>query len=182
MGLFDTIHLHPNSPIACPACALEITEFQTKEFGKTLLEFRIGSLLRSCGILTGIIAQPFFCERCGHLDKSLYLVIWHSILVAVEIDLNRAEAKLAAVDRLNLIEFLDQAQQREDDWKDRFFKLYNELYNWHERLNRSEDTPQQLRLLMDRFRGVPEELLNSSDPLGEIINLHKPPQTHPFSK
>jgi hypothetical protein len=39
---------------------------------------------------------------------------------------------LASVDRLDLVQWIAEAQKREEQWQRRFFALHNELRRWHE--------------------------------------------------
>ena len=121
MGLFDTIHCQP--PLRCPECGAEKRELQTKEFGEFMAHFRIGSVLRGSPVLTGIIKESLWCEACykaGRPSQSpVYLVIWHSVLAGVEQDPAQAETRLRAVDRLDLIGWLDDAQREADRWRRR---------------------------------------------------------------
>ena len=93
--------------------------------------YRIGSVASMASVLTGIVKERFWCSACHQAGKSgdapAYLAIWHSIIVAVELDLAEAERKLAAVDRLSLIGWLDQAQREALQWQRRYHHLYRDV-------------------------------------------------------
>ncbi len=90
MGLFDTILLVP--PLTCPRCG-SATELQTKLFDPTMMTYRAGH-----EALTPV-----------------YLIVWHSILAGVALSEEDAHARLSAVDRVDLITWLDDAQRAEQD-------------------------------------------------------------------
>jgi hypothetical protein len=185
MGMFDTIHLHP--PLICPVCGAEKSSQQTHAFEDVMEDFRIGSVVVS-GVYKGIVKESFWCDDCfkngNRTDLPLYLVIWHSVLVGVEFDAARAEAVLAAVDRLDLIGWLKDAQQKEKLWKRRYYRLLGDIEKWHEHLEKKKnpdpvpenETPEQAerRLIFARWWGLPEEILNAPDPLGALIEANKP--------
>ena len=154
-----------------------------------MADYRIGSLVRG-GVLTGIVQEGFWCSDChkaGKCEESLvYLVVWHSILVGVEQDSARAEARLAAVDRLDLIGWLNEAQQNEALWQRRFYRLFNDVSRWSDHLKREknpEPTPEgetneqaQRRKAFASLWGLPDEILSDPDPLLAIIERNTPEQ------
>jgi uncharacterized protein (DUF983 family) len=180
MGLFDTIHLDP--PLACPACGATSSNFQTHELGESMATYRIGSVASMASVLTGIVKDRFWCEACYKAGKSgdspAYLVIWHSIIVAVELDLAEAERKLAAVDRLSLIGWLDQAQREALQWRRRFFGLFHDVERWHEHLQKPPEadpaeTDDGRRKAFRELFGLPKEILESTDPLAAILERNR---------
>lgn len=185
MGMFDTIHL--NSPLVCPVCGEQKHSYQTHAFDDVMADYRIGSLVRG-GVLTGIVQERFWCSKCHKAGKDsespVYLVIWNSILAGVEQDLARAETRLAAVDRLDLIGWLDEAQRNETHWKRRFYRFFNDISRWSEHLDREKnpepvpegETPEQTqrRKSFARLWGPPEEILSAPDPLAAIIANNTP--------
>ncbi len=186
MGMFDTIYL--KTPLACPGCGTEIGEVQTHEFGETMRHYSVGSLVTASPVVTGILKETLWCSTCSQADRPgespLYLVIWHSILAGVEQDLEKAEKRLAAVDRLDLIGWLDESQREAARWRGKYYALYHDLERWHEHLERegnpepevegeSEDVRKR-RQALRRLWGPPEEVLNAPDPLAAIIERNSP--------
>jgi hypothetical protein len=179
--MFDTIHV--KTPLICPACGAGVRSLQTKEFDCTMAHFRIGSVLSGSSVMTGIVNETLFCEACYKArresgDKAdpppeppIYLVIWHSILAGVEQDLTQAEARLAAVDRLDLIGWLDEAQREAARWRRHYHGLYNDISRWHEHLTRpaaSEpevtDENAERRRAFQRLFDLPGEILTAPTP------------------
>ena len=134
MGMFDTIYL--KNPIACKTCGADILDFQTKEFDNCLNHYRIGSVLSGTRILSGVIKDEAYCQGCSDAKRDawmdVYLVVWHTILAGVETEECKAEARLTSVDRLDLVQWIEEAQKKEEQWQRRFFDLRNELRGWHE--------------------------------------------------
>ena len=191
MGMFDTIHV--KEPLICPVCGAEVRSLQTKEFDCIMAHFKIGTVLSGSPVHTGIIKERLWCPACYEKrretgDKSdpppespVYLVIWHSLLAGVEQDLAEAEARLAAVDRLDLIGWLDEAQRDAARWQRCYYSLYHDVQRWHEHLARtnspepeSEDAPTaERRRVFQRLFDPPAEILNAPDPLAAILEANK---------
>ncbi len=112
------------------------------------------------------------------------MVIWHSILVAVEWKREEAERKLAAVDRLDLIEWLDRMQREAATWHRNYHALRSDLAGWHDYQGQQKEVPAdqepapnaKSRLLS--FFLPDEALRNAADPLAAILERH-PPVKHP---
>ena len=186
MGMFDTIHL--KRPLACPLCGAEQNPYQTHAFADAMDHYQIGSLARGGSVLSGIIHETFWCSACHkageRAESPVYLVIWHSILVGVEQDLACAEARLASIDRLDLIGWLDEAQRDAEKWKRQYYGLFHDVRRWHEHLAKQrnpEQTPEgesseqaKRRKALAGLWGLPEEILAASDPLATIIEKNKP--------
>ena len=185
MGMFDTIHLE--APLRCPVCGAEQHSLQTHAFEDVMAHLRIGSRVGG-SVLSGIISDTIWCSPCHEAKRlassPIYLVIWHSVLAGVEQDLARAEARLASVDRLDLIGWLDQAQREEDKWKRRFYGLHSDVTRWHEHLDRQtnpepprEGEKAEQAARREAWRGIwrlPDEILNAADPLAAILEKNKP--------
>ncbi|MEO6785385.1 MAG: hypothetical protein ABI318_04555 [Chthoniobacteraceae bacterium] len=178
--MFDTIHV--KTPLICPVCAAEFRSLQTKEFDCIMAHFKIGSVLSGCSVMTGILKESLWCEVCYKAgqpsDSPVYLVVWHSLLAGVEQDLAKAEARLAAVDRLDLIGWLDDAQREAARWRRNFHTLHHDVSRWHEHLTRPpEPEPAgenaERRRAFRRFFDLPEEILNAPDPLAAILAANK---------
>jgi len=182
MGLFDTIH--PAKPLVCPRCGASVRTVQSHDFGETMSDYRVGSLLTCCPVVTGIVKDTLWCDTCHEAgrpsDSLVYFVIWHSVLAGVEQDLVRAEARLSTVDRLDLIAWLHEAQQDADQWQRRYHRFFQHVSLWHEHLKRSsEDSPAgkdaASRLIPKFLRSLPDEILKAPDPLAAILASHTPP-------
>ena len=182
MGMFDTIELE--TPLACPGCGTSISSLQTHELGDTMAVYRMGARLRGSPFLKGILTERLWCPQCpyveGKKETIVYLVIWHSILAGVETDFDQAEMRLASIDRLDLIEWLDQAQQSSADWERKFLDLREDIRRWHEHLTRKDEPlvegeTEDQRSRRVRFRNfftLPEAILSDPDPLGAILKNH----------
>ncbi len=175
MGMFDTITLDP--AIRCPECGALETSQQTKEFECLMSYYCIGSVVPS-SCESGIIRDRFWCRVCQDADREtdrpLYLVIWHSVLVAVELDIGEAERKLRETDRLDLIRWLADSQRETLRWQGKFRKLMSSLNAWQRHL-REKANPEpegKKSRFWSRFLSLPDEILNAPDPLDEIIKLH----------
>lgn len=189
MGVFDTIYV--KTPLVCPACGAEILSLQTKELSDSMAHFKVGSVLRNSPVLTGILHETLWCSACHHAQReqtnsSVFIVIWHSLLAGVEQDLAKAEARLAAVDRLDLIAWLDEAQRETARWRRHYQDLYRDVGRWHEHLARTaapEPEPadanaEQVRAFR-RFFDLPEDILTAPDPLAALLaaNTHADEET-----
>ena len=106
--MFDTIHL--KTPLLCPACGADVRSLQTKEFDCIMAHYKIGSLVTASPVLTGIVKETLWCDACHKAgqptESPVFLVIWHSVIAGVVQDLAKAEARLCAIDRLDLIGWL----------------------------------------------------------------------------
>ncbi|MBE2285010.1 MAG: hypothetical protein IAE77_16230 [Prosthecobacter sp.] len=175
--MFDTIHF--KKPLACPSCGAEITSLQTKDFECGLTSYQIGSVLRGGSVHSGIIKETLWCDACHKAGRSpanspVYLVVWHTVLAGVERELAKAEARLTAVDRLDLIAWLDEAQLEADRWHRRYSKLHSDVTRWHEHLTNPPgpepaDEEGKRQRAFRRLLSLPDEILNASDPLAAIL-------------
>jgi hypothetical protein len=178
MGLFDTILLDP--PLACSRCGAPL-ELQTKQFDSMMLTYRIGAIVRGSPVVSGILEDLGFCHECRRENREatdpVYLVVWHHILAGVERTESDAEARLVAVDRLDLIEWLDEAQRAAGEWRQRFRRLYADVRMWHEHLQRDDsedhDRSRAAARALASFHRPPDEILNADDPLAELLTKHE---------
>ncbi|MFW5836270.1 MAG: hypothetical protein ACOCVK_02560 [bacterium] len=181
MGLFDTIVLDP--PMKCPHCGSAFS-LQTKHFDRAMLTYRIGSIISGSPALSGIFPEELYCETCRRADrehvKAVYLVVWHTILAGVELSEADAEARLASVDRVDLIRWLDESQNAEREWQQRFWGLYRDVHQWHEHVRREanragadDDVPAPLPRRLSALWRLPQEILDSPDPLAAILEQHR---------
>ena len=142
-------------------------------------------------MLTGILQETLWCSACHEAQREqtnppVYLVIWQSMLAGVEQDLAKAEARLAAVDRLDLIAWLDEAQRATARWRGNYYGLHHDVQRWHEHLARTaapepEATGElaEKRRAFQRFFDLPPEILTAPDPLAAILakNQHADDET-----
>ncbi|MBX7210361.1 MAG: hypothetical protein K1X78_18765 [Verrucomicrobiaceae bacterium] len=178
--MFDTIHA--SKPLICPGCGAEIRSLQTKEFDSVMAHIKLGSVVSGSSVMTGIVKDSLWCEACFKAgkpsDSPVYLVIWHSVLAGVEQDLAKAEARLSAVDRLDLIGWLDEAQRDALRWQQRYWHLYRDVSRWHQHLTHppEADEPGENAARQRAFRRIfslSDEILQSPDPLAAILAANK---------
>ena len=187
MGLFDTVIVDP--PFLCERCGATL-EIQTKQFDPGMSTYRIGSVISSSPVVVGVVKESLFCSACHSAGRTasdpLYFVIWHHILAGVERTEEAALARLASVDRLDLITWLDQAQRGEREWRQRFRRCYRDVELWHEHVERenaklaagsaageADSESDAAARVPFRFILLSEEILNSPDPLAEILSQHE---------
>jgi hypothetical protein len=182
MEMFDTIRL--DRPLKCPVCSADVADFQTHDFGDTMNVYRIGSVMTVLPVLTGIVRETIFCNACWKQDPKrererppLYIGIWHSILVTVSFQLSEVESRLAAVDRLDLIGWLNEAQRQSQNWERRFHRLRSDVQRYREHLQTPPETSEEDNPSMASFRrflGLPDEDLNAPNPLDAILVHNEP--------
>lgn len=181
MGFSDTILLDP--AITCPNCGRTL-ELQTRHFEPAMLSYRIGSVISGSPVLSGILTENLFCHDCHKAERGhrvdVWLVVWHSILAGVERSEQAAEARLASVDRLDLVRWLDEAQRAERTWRSRFRSLHGDVSKWHEHLehpepddNEGDESERSRRRAFRALLSLPKEILDAPDPLAEILAKHK---------
>jgi hypothetical protein len=182
MGMFDTIYL--DKAIACKTCGGDVLDFQTKEFDSCMNHYRVGSVLLGSRVLSGVIKDEAYCRACSdatrHAWTDVYLVVWHTILAGVETEESKAQARLASVDRLDLVQWIAEAQKNEQQWRRRFYSLHNELRRWHEYVEEQKkpqepesESNKRLRVLRSIW-SQSEEIKTAADPIGKILELHAP--------
>ena len=93
-------------------------------FDPAMATYRAGSIVSGSSVLSGILQEHAYCRSCLEANREhevpVFLVVWHSILAGVERSEEAAEARLQAVDRADLIGWIDEAQRNERDWRRRF--------------------------------------------------------------
>lgn len=68
--------------------------------------------------------------------------------------------------------------EESERWRRNYNKLFNDITKWHEHLARN-DEPEHVgegadkRRALRRFLQLPEQILNSHDPLAALIAMHK---------
>lgn len=174
--MFDTIHFE--KPIPCPECGEEISSVQTKEFESLMGNYHVGNLVCGSSVLKGIVKEELWCDACYKAKREsrhpIYLVIWHSILAGVETTEEAAEQRLASVDRLDLVGWLDEAQRSASTWRSRFFRLLGDLEKWQTHLESqaSPEANEKERLWLAILK-LPDEILQSKDPLKSLLTQHR---------
>lgn len=173
MGLFDTVYFDP--PLNVPGWADPVSETQTKHFGSSMQSYWVGSLMSETPVLLGIVEEFLWCSPKGDepgRTHTVYFVIWHRILAGVYLDLEEAEQRLRTVDRLDLIEWLDEAQKLGREWQDRFQSFLRDVSAL--RAHQTEDAPKSEKeaAFWQLINHLPDEVLESSDPLGAIFEIH----------
>ena len=98
MGMFDTI-IFPR-PIKCSVCGKEYTSTQTKQFENLMIHYEVGDVLPGT-FITGIIEETLFCshellkeEKGPSSTQSVYVAIWHNILIDVAKTYEDADRKV----------------------------------------------------------------------------------------
>lgn len=146
--------------------------------------YRIGSVLAGSRVLSGVIKDEAFCQACSDTKRDtwidVYLVVWHAILAGVETEECKAEARLASVDRLDLVQWIAEEQKKEEQWQRRYFHLHNELRRWHEYAEDQRKPPEpetednKFWRALRSIRSPSEEITTAADPIGKILELHAP--------
>jgi hypothetical protein len=163
MGLFDTIQF--DQPLTCPLCGIGVSSIQTKCFGSNLLEYRIGSVISGCSVLNGLIGDSHFCRQGdSHHQVPVFIGVWNAILVAVDFQREAVERRLRTVDRVDLVQWLEVAQNNEAAWKGSYFRLCHQLKEWHRHMR----DPDASRLPM-----VDDEFLEAEDRLQALLDQHR---------
>jgi len=124
------------------------------------------------------VKEEIWCEKCFEAKREsrhlTYLVLWNSILAGIETSEGAAEQRLAAVDRLDLVGWLDEAQRSVTDWRGRFYRLLGDIEKWHEHLARQANPEEGERAKRSAtlFK-LPDEILQAKDPLEALIAQHR---------
>ena len=184
MGLFDTVHFP--EPLEVPGCDELVTEVQTKQFGNLMQNYRVGSFLQESPVLIGVVEDSIWCKPKVEGEKGtthpVYFAIWHRILAGVYLDSSRAEDRVRTVDRLDLITWLDEAQRKTLSWQRRYHGLFRDVAEWQERQHESQEEGNEKDSLRRIWRRLPDEVLQSSDPLAAILALHREKEKEPDDK
>ena len=181
MGLFDTIKVEAG--LTCPNCGYEVKEIQVHELGNCLDTYRCGMILRNCPVLTGVLREHFWCSQCHNTKQGdapqFHVVIWHGILVGVVWSEDEADRLLLSVDRLDIIGWLDQMQERAQQWEQRYTTLRADLERWHKYVAETQGehnlgADAELTLLQT-FSWPHEDIRNAEDPLAVILARNSEP-------
>ncbi len=180
MGIFDTLILDP--PLVCPRCGKVHESMQTKLLDSSMSIYRTGMIVPGCPVHSGILKDYMWCcpteqDENGGLD--VWLIIWHGIFAGSALDAESAESRLASIDRLDLLHWLDRMQQDALEWKRRYHALHRDLSDWVEYRDlppdeksppdeTSEDKTARFRRSLFLIR-LPEEIRDDPDPLRRIL-------------
>lgn len=169
MGLFDTVFF--DKPFTCSNCGSSIDQVQTKAFDPGLREYHIGDLVSGSSVFTGIIREELYCVQCNQRAQSVYLAIWHTLIVGAYETHEEAETRLASVDRADLMDYIMRHQSAALRWHDRFSRLYGEL----QILSDFTRDPKSHEATADnpRFFRI-RQYVDAPDPLSELISSNKP--------
>jgi len=132
MGIFDTIELA--RPVKCPTCNMDINTTQTKVFDPFMYYYVVGDVVKQ-HIVSGIIEETLFCDKCGHLDDlEFYLIIKYHILIDTVVgSQEEAWERLKSYGKNDLTGiYLDQ-MRKQDEYK-------NQLKGMKEGLEESRGT------------------------------------------
>jgi hypothetical protein len=169
MGLFDTIILDESK--ICSSCGAAIETIQTKSFSSALKEYRVGDIVGSSPVFTGVIQEDLFCSSCNSVSQEVYLAVWHTLLAGVYDCVEEAEERLLQIDRAELMDYIVRHQREAEIWHVRFARLFGDLKNWyeHQRVAETEDvSDKDLRFFRIR------EILEAEDPVAALIEAHRP--------
>lgn len=190
MGIFDTLILDP--PLVCPRCGKIHESMQTKLLDSSMSTYRSGMIVPGCPVHSGILKDSAWCcptEQDEHGRLDVWIIVWHGIFAGCALEAEAAERRLARIDRLDLLHWLDRMQQNVLEWKHRYHALYGDLSDWVE----YRDLPEEVKSPPDengedkttRFRRslflirLPEEIRDDPDPLRRILernNLESTPE------
>ena len=181
MGTPDTLVLDP--PVVCPVCGKTHNETQTHLLGDMLSTWRIGDIVRYSPVSTGILNESVHCCRIEGTDQwtsiPLFVVIWHGIYAGHALSEEAAMAKQNSIDRLDLMRWLDQAQQEIRDWRSRYRHLRSDISEWRdEQKNPRAERPERERFF-GIFNALPDEILNDPEPLSRILERNSEDQPAP---
>lgn len=171
MGMFDTLSLDP--PVACPRCGKLHADTQTKHLSDTLTTWKVGQILRECPVTTGILREQVHCCRIGETNEwtkvEIFLVVWHGVYAGHGLSEDEAIAMLSRIDRLDLLTWLDKAQQETREWKARFRSLQRDVQEWVEEQKNPRAQRSKLEQAFGAFHALPDEILKDPDPLARIL-------------
>ena len=173
MGMFDTFLFQ--SIIPCAECGAEITSTQSHSFGQMLNTYKPGDFIRGANIHYGIVEEDCYCSECTKRENRkrtfAFLAVWHGVYAGAYGDKEEALTRLAAVDRLSLLAWLDEKQTERDTWIRRFRNLRGAVDEWHD-YDKAEDKEQYLKRPFLFMRSDLLEQIKSEDPLGAILKDH----------
>jgi hypothetical protein len=172
MGMFDTLVIDP--PLKCDRCGALISETQTKVFGNLLKTYKIGDVVDTSEVKTGIIEERLYCPACGNSQQKVFITIWHSLITGVYLDPMDAEAKVLSIDRADILNHLIVHQSAYDELLRRYINLYHTIEGYREFIVSSADKNKEwdpgIRFLSTRI----SEFIKEDDPLEAILDSFKP--------
>jgi len=177
--MFDTIFLYP--PIHCTQCQTLIGETQTKVFGNLLKNYKIGDMVETSEVKTGIIEEHLYCPNCGASSQNIFITIWHSLITGIYLESTEAEAKLLSIDRADILNHLMTHQRSYEELLRRYLNLYHTIEGYHEYITASatgREWDPGIRFLSTRV----SEFVKSKDPLFAILESFKPLRTEEYEE
>ena len=177
MGIFDTIELA--RPVNCPTCSKNITTTQTKVFDPFMFYYVVGDVVKQ-HIVSGIIEETLFCDKCGHLDDlEFYLIIKYHILIDTVVG-NREEAweRLKSFGKNELLEIHFKHIKKMEEYKNQFKGLKEGLEESRDTVdNKGKDELIKMIIeLIDKFKfgsrdyQLDEELIKKEKDLIEDLS------------
>lgn len=174
MGMFDTFIFQ--TPIPCDECGQDIRSTQSKSFGQLLETYKPGDIVLSSYIRHGIIEETCYCNACWNReerkDTHVFLVIWHSVYAGTYIDEGAAMDRLQSVDRLDLLDWIDNHQKERDLWQRRFRSLFSDMATWH-KYNTAEDKEKFLARPFPFINPAFQDHLKNENPFASILREHE---------
>lgn len=175
MGLFDTIHFP--EPLHVPGFSRPVTETQTKLFANAMRNYSVGSILPEAPVLIGVVEDFIWCapEPGEHEGKQhpIYFAIWHRVLAGIYLDAQAAQQRLHSVDRLDLVEWLDSAQNDAQKWKQRYWRLLSDIKALHRHQSEPEPSEESENAIRRFMMRLPDEILRADDPLAALLEMHQ---------
>ena len=131
MGMFDTLIFR--HPFKCCNCQADIVSTQTKRFERALSEFAEGDVLFGTSIITGVIEENLFCDKCNSLDQKVFISIWHSLFTGAFLTCEEAEKRINSIEKTDLIDYIIFQQERylkAVENHNSFYSLINQYYQY----------------------------------------------------
>jgi len=182
VGLYDTLILDP--PLVCPRCGAIHRSIQTGLLDSSMSTYRPGMLVPQCPVHSGILKERTWCcpQSETNDDKvlELWILIWHGIYAGYALDPEAAQRRLASIDRLDLLEWLDAMQKSAAEWRSRYHAIHADLRDWLEFRDMPKETegqtPGRKHLRALTMSRISEELAKDPDPLRRILERNAPDQ------
>lgn len=174
MGLFDTFIFA--EPMPCNECGNPIVSVQSKSFGETMTEYRVGDALTDKGLRLAVVEERCFCDACsqegGAQTPRCWITVWHGIYAGTYQSEEKAHNRLSSIDRLTILEWHERQQKEKEAWRRRFRNLFNEIESLREYLH-TEDKEAFLNRPLALFNSRVREFVKSDDPLLELIKSNE---------
>lgn len=177
MGMFDTITLKPT--LECNQCGQTITETQTKVFGNLLRIYKVGDVVETSDVKTGIIEEPLYCPACGNSSQRIFITIWHSLITGIYPTNELAESKLLSIDRADILNYLMEHQKAYLELLHRYTTFYRTVEGYQDFIQtkaKGEKWDPGIRFLSTRI----SEFVKAEDPLGAVLKAFVPLSNEDF--